>query len=86
MDGTEVSPGELRLLACQADLIPVVLGKDSTALEHGRQPLSPRWVSNPRPSAYKADALPLSYKGADTICRHNLLDGVPCVLADSSAE
>ena len=43
-------------------------------------------MSNPRPSAYKADALPLSYKGADTICRHNLLDCVPCSLAVRSAE
>jgi hypothetical protein len=36
MDGTAVSPGELRLLACQADLIPVVLGTDSTVLDVGR--------------------------------------------------
>jgi len=36
MDGTPVSPGELRLLACQADLIPVVLGTDSTVLDVGR--------------------------------------------------
>jgi len=36
MDGTAVSPGELRLLACQADLIPVVLGTGSTVLDVGR--------------------------------------------------
>src|SRR5664279_127435 len=36
MDGTAVSPGELRRLACQADLIPVVLGTDSTVLDVGR--------------------------------------------------
>ena len=36
MDGTAVSPGELRRLACQADLIPVVLGTDSTILDVGR--------------------------------------------------
>src|SRR5664280_1652906 len=36
MDGTPVSPGELRLLACQADMIPVVLGTDSTVLDVGR--------------------------------------------------
>jgi hypothetical protein len=36
MDGTAVSPGELRLFACQADLIPVVLGTGSTVLDVGR--------------------------------------------------
>jgi len=36
MDGTAVSPGELRRLACQADLIPVVLGTGSTVLDVGR--------------------------------------------------
>ena len=36
MDGTAVSPGELRRLACQADLIPVVFGTDSTVLDVGR--------------------------------------------------
>jgi Domain of unknown function (DUF222) len=43
MDGTAVSPGELRMLACQADLIPVVLGTDSTVLDVGRvRRLAPR--------------------------------------------
>jgi Domain of unknown function (DUF222) len=36
MDGTAVSPGELRRLACQADIIPVVLGTGSTVLDVGR--------------------------------------------------
>lgn len=36
-DGTAVSPGELRRLACQADLIPVVLGTGSTVLDVGRR-------------------------------------------------
>ena len=36
MDGTAVSPGELRRLACQADLIPVVLGTGSTVMDVGR--------------------------------------------------
>ncbi len=34
-DGTPVSAGELRLLACGADLIPVVLGSDSQVLDMG---------------------------------------------------
>ena len=43
MDGTPVSAGELRMLACQADLIPVVLGTDSTVLDVGRvHRLAPR--------------------------------------------
>lgn len=36
MDGSAVSPGELRMLACQADLVPAVLGTDSTVLDVGR--------------------------------------------------
>jgi len=36
MDGTAVSPGQLRLLACQAELVPVVLGTNSTVLDVGR--------------------------------------------------
>jgi hypothetical protein len=36
-DGTAVSPGELRRLACQADLIPVVLGTGSTVLDVGHR-------------------------------------------------
>lgn len=35
-DGTELSPGELRRLACSADLVPVVLGTGSTILDLGR--------------------------------------------------
>jgi len=35
-DGTELSPGELRRLACSANLIPVVLGTGSTILDLGR--------------------------------------------------
>jgi hypothetical protein len=34
-DGTPVSAGELRMLACSADLIPVVLGSDSQVLDMG---------------------------------------------------
>ncbi len=34
-DGTEVSPGELRRLACGAELVPVVLGTESTVLDVG---------------------------------------------------
>lgn len=34
-DGTELSPGELRRLACGAELVPVVLGTDSTVLDVG---------------------------------------------------
>ncbi|MBI4901694.1 MAG: DUF222 domain-containing protein [Actinobacteria bacterium] len=34
-DGTSLSPGELRRLACSAELIPVVLGRDSTVLDVG---------------------------------------------------
>jgi hypothetical protein len=34
-DGTEVSPGELRRLCCDAEIIPVVLGTDSTVLDVG---------------------------------------------------
>jgi hypothetical protein len=34
-DGTSLSPGELRRLACSAELIPVVLGRDSTILDVG---------------------------------------------------
>ena len=34
-DGTPVSAGELRILACSADLIPVVLGSDSQVLDLG---------------------------------------------------
>jgi hypothetical protein len=37
MDGTAVSPGELRRLSCQADLVPVVLGTGSTVLDVGRR-------------------------------------------------
>ncbi len=37
MDGTSVSPGELRLRACDADLVPVVLGTGSTVLDVGRR-------------------------------------------------
>ncbi len=35
-DGTPISAGELRILACDADLIPVVLGSDSQVLDLGR--------------------------------------------------
>ncbi len=35
MDGTPVSAGELRLLACSADLIPAVLGSTSEVLDLG---------------------------------------------------
>jgi hypothetical protein len=35
-DGTPLSAGELRALACQADLIPVVLGSDSQVLDLGQ--------------------------------------------------
>jgi hypothetical protein len=35
-DGTELSPGDLRRLACSADLVPVVLGTGSTILDLGR--------------------------------------------------
>jgi hypothetical protein len=35
-DGTELSPGDLRRLACSADLIPVVMGGGSTILDLGR--------------------------------------------------
>jgi hypothetical protein len=35
-DGTELSPGELRRLACSAELIPVVLGTGSKVLDLGR--------------------------------------------------
>jgi hypothetical protein len=34
-DGTPVSAGELRLLACSADIIPVVLGSESQVLDMG---------------------------------------------------
>jgi hypothetical protein len=34
-DGAEVSPGELRRLCCDAEIIPVVLGTDSTVLDVG---------------------------------------------------
>ena len=34
-DGTELSPGELRRLACGAELIPVVLGTGSTVVDVG---------------------------------------------------
>jgi hypothetical protein len=34
-DGTELSPGELRRLACGAELVPVVLGTESTVLDVG---------------------------------------------------
>ncbi|MBI4900686.1 MAG: DUF222 domain-containing protein, partial [Actinobacteria bacterium] len=37
MDGTPVSPGELRMRACDADLVPVVLGTGSTVLDVGRR-------------------------------------------------
>ncbi len=37
MDGTAVSPAELRMMACQADLVPVMLGTDSTVLDVGRR-------------------------------------------------
>jgi hypothetical protein len=37
MDGTSVSPGELRMRACDADLVPVVLGTGSTVLDVGRR-------------------------------------------------
>ena len=36
-DGTALSPGEVRRLACTAGLIPVVLGTDSEILDLGRQ-------------------------------------------------
>ena len=36
-DGTALSPGEIRRLACTAGLIPVVLGTDSEVLDLGRQ-------------------------------------------------
>ncbi len=36
MDGTPVSPGELRRLACSADVIPVVLSGGSTSVDVGR--------------------------------------------------
>lgn len=36
MDGTSVSPGELRRLACSADVIPVVLDGGSTIVDVGR--------------------------------------------------
>jgi hypothetical protein len=35
MDGTPVSAGDLRLLACSAELIPVVLGSESQVLDMG---------------------------------------------------
>jgi hypothetical protein len=35
LDGTPVSAGELRLLACQAEIIPAVLGTRSTVLDLG---------------------------------------------------
>jgi hypothetical protein len=35
-DGTALSPGEVRRLACTAGIIPVVLGTDSEALDVGR--------------------------------------------------
>ncbi|MBI4900116.1 MAG: DUF222 domain-containing protein [Actinobacteria bacterium] len=35
-DGTPLSAGELRVLACDADLIPAVLGSDSQVLDLGR--------------------------------------------------
>jgi hypothetical protein len=35
-DGTRLSAGELRLLACSAELIPAVLGTDSQVLDVGR--------------------------------------------------
>lgn len=34
-DGAELSPGELRRLCCDAEIIPVVLGTDSTILDVG---------------------------------------------------
>ncbi len=34
-DGAELSPGELRRLCCDAEIIPVVLGTDSTVLDVG---------------------------------------------------
>lgn len=37
MDGTAVSPAELRMRACEADLVPVVLGTGSTVLDMGRR-------------------------------------------------
>ncbi|HET6166405.1 MAG TPA: HNH endonuclease signature motif containing protein, partial [Marmoricola sp.] len=36
-DGTEVSPGEARRLACGAGLIPAVLGGPSAVLDVGRE-------------------------------------------------
>jgi len=36
MDGTQVSPGELRRLTCSADIIPVVLEGGSTVVDVGR--------------------------------------------------
>jgi hypothetical protein len=36
-DGTRLSAGELRLLACSAELIPAVLGTDSQVLDVGRK-------------------------------------------------
>lgn len=36
VDGTEVSPGELRRLTCSADIIPVVLDGRSTVVDVGR--------------------------------------------------
>ena len=36
MDGTPVSPGELRRLACSADVVPVVLDGGSTIVDVGR--------------------------------------------------
>ncbi len=35
-DGTPITPGEFRRLACTASIIPVVLGSDSEALDLGR--------------------------------------------------
>ena len=45
MDGTPISPGELRILACGADLIPAILGTHSQVLDFGREVrLAPPWL------------------------------------------
>lgn len=44
-DGTQLSAGELRILACGADLIPAVLGTDSQVLDFGDTiRLAPPWL------------------------------------------
>ncbi|MGV8848845.1 MAG: HNH endonuclease signature motif containing protein [Propionibacteriaceae bacterium] len=45
VDGTPLSAGELRILACGADLLPTVLGTDSQILDFGDTiRLAPPWL------------------------------------------